>query len=55
MANQPKSNLPNISLENKSCPKGSETETHYASKKVLAKASTSTERPSQYTLESKSK
>jgi hypothetical protein len=51
-----KSNIPSVSLEVKSCPKGGSADNGaYDSKKVLAKASSSDARPSQYTLESKSK
>lgn len=45
-----KLNLTNQSLENKSVHKGGATQTHYASAKVLAKAS-GQGRPEQYKLE----
>lgn len=53
MAKTGKTNLSSYSLQNKSVPKGVDTQTEYASKKVLSKAGTGKEqgRAPGYTLE----
>lgn len=52
MAKKASDNIPSVSLEKKSLPKGSGTETQYASKSVLGKISAGgPTRAPQYTLE----
>jgi hypothetical protein len=55
MANGPKDNLPKISADKATFPKGGSAENQYSSSKVLGKAASSTARPSQYTLENQKK